>query len=195
MSKRIGILSGTFDPIHIGHIEACLVARGAHELDKVVVMIEKTPSQKKDVTQYRHRKKMVELALEDFDTVELIDTKEDNLTFEATPAYLKKKFPGAEFALIVGTDMLELMPKWPGFDEWANEQSIIALLRDNKEAKQTKKLAKEWAKTYPKLQLSILPAVWSPIASSSIRTEIKKTGHSDLIHRKVQDYIIQNKLY
>ncbi len=194
-TRRIGIFSGTFDPIHIGHIEACLVSKGAFELDKVLVMIEKNPKRKEKITDYKHRKKMVELALADFDSIELFDTGEDNITFTDTPAHLQKKFPGSQFIMITGSDMLAHMPEWVGFDEWANTQSIGVVLRTNGEEAAVKKLVKEWSKKYPKLQLTVLPAVWSPVSSSKIRSELSKSKHSDLIHRNVMSYIREHKVY
>ncbi len=194
-NRRIGIFSGTFDPIHIGHIEACLVSKGAFELDKVLVMIEKKPKRKEKVSDYKHRMKMAELALADFDSIELFDTGEDNVTFTDTPTHLQKKFPGCQFIMITGSDMLAHMSEWPGFEEWANSQSIGVVLRSNSEEASVKKIAKEWSKKYPKLQLSVLPAVWSPVSSSKIRNELSKSKHSDLVHRNVMNYIHEHKVY
>ncbi len=194
-TNKIGIFSGTFDPIHIGHVESALVAKGAFGLDKVLVMIEKKPRRKEKVSDYKHRKKMVELALADFDSIELFDTPKDNITFTDTPVHLQKKFPGSQFIMIVGSDTITHMPDWPGFDAWASSQSIAVILRSNSEEAAVKKLAEDWAKQYPKLQLTVLPAVWSPVSSSKIRSELSKSGHSDLIHRDVMAYINQHKLY
>lgn len=194
-TKRIGIFSGTFDPIHIGHIEACLVAKGALELVQVCVMIEKKPKRKDGVTDYKHRKKMVELALDDFDTINFLDANTDNITFEETQQLLSKKFPGYQFVMIVGSDMLDHIEDWPGFEQWATKNSVAIVLRSNSEEKVVKKKVAALDKKLGKTQITVLPAVWSPISSSKIRSDIKKTGHSDLVHRQTMSYIKEHKLY
>ncbi len=195
MNKRIGIFSGTFDPIHVGHLEACLVAKGALELDEVLVMIEGKPYQKNDVTDYSHRKKMVELALTDFKSIKLFEAQGDNITFVTTAKLLKKNYQKATEVIIIGSDMLDKIITWPGFDSWANSQELAIILRSNEEQKKVTQKQKDLSKNFPKLKIHILPAVWSPVSSSTVKQQISKTGHCDLIHRNVMQYIKQNKLY
>lgn len=193
--RRIGIFSGTFDPIHVGHVEACLVAKGALELDEVQVMIEKKPHHKTAVTDYQHRQKMVELALSDFSSIKLFDTKNDNITFDNSSQQLQKQFPDCQFVMIVGSDMLEPMQGWPGFDGWITSQSIAIVLRDNKQEEAVKKHISKLAEQYATARISILPAVWSTVSSSRVRSTIKKFGFSEAVHQKVGRYITQHHLY
>lgn len=63
---RIGILGGTFDPIHIGHLALAEVARVRLGLDKVLFVVAGNPYFKKDrcITETLHRVKMVRLAIQ-----------------------------------------------------------------------------------------------------------------------------------
>lgn len=193
--QRIGIFSGTFDPFHIGHLEACLVSKGALELDEVLIMVEKKPKQKSTVTDYKHRRKIIELSIADFPFIKIFNSANDNITFDNTVHLLEKEFPASRFCILVGSDILPEMQKWPGFDEWLANSSIAVILRDNKEQKAIQELIKGINKSQPKSQISLLPAVWSPVSSSSVKKDIKETKHSDLMHRSALEYIKKHRLY
>lgn len=193
--KRIGIFSGTFDPVHIGHIEACLVSRAACELDEVLLMIEKTPKRKKDVTGYKHRKAMVELAVKDFTSINLEQTSEENITFEKTGKQLESKHKGATLVMIMGSDMLDHLQDWPGLEDWLANHELCVVLRENKDKAAANKSLDALHTKYANLKASVVPAVWSPVSSASIKQTIKKEGGSEQIHRDVMDYIRSHKLY
>lgn len=189
--QRVGLFSGTFDPIHIGHIEVCLVALGVCELDEVLVMIEKKPHRKNKVTDYKDRKKMAELALEDFQRIKLFDHKADNITFENTLPEIKHTYNKAQVCLIIGSDMLEHLQQWPGAKKWLPNLELCVVLRENKE----RKAVEAKLKTLDLEQTKVLPAVWSPVSSSLVKSEIAKNHHSDLVHRNVLSYIEKHRLY
>lgn len=194
-TNRIGIFSGTFDPIHVGHVEACLVAKGALELDEILVMIEKEPRRKTNVTPYAHRKNMVELAVADFHSIRLYEVTAANITFSHTLGMLNKDFPSAKFVMIVGSDMLEHMPAWEGFEKWLRSQALAVVLRDNKQEAAVKKTIAQLKNQYPKLDITVLPAVWSEVSSSQARDLIRQTGHCAALHKNVLQYIATHKLY
>lgn len=193
--KRVGIFSGTFDPIHIGHIEACLVALAACDLEQVAVLIEKQPHRKRVVTPYAQRKAMVELALADFESISLVDINQSNLTYKKTLPALRRLYPKRQFHLIIGSDMLEHVDAWQDVDKLLQQVKLCVVLRENKDKPETEKILKAFTKVVPGLQYVILPAVWSPISSSAIKKEIAIYGHSDMVHRNVVAYIAKNKLY
>lgn len=191
MNKRIGLFSGTFDPIHVGHVEACLVALGACRLDEVLVMIEKNPHRKHSVTDYKHRKKMTELALANFKNIKQFETPHDNITFDNTLPELADTYNKTDFCLIIGSDMLEHLADWPAANEWLPKLELCVVLRTNQEkTKVTKQLEKLKVKSY-----KILPAVLSPVSSSIIKKEIATEGFSDQLHKQVMNYIKQHRLY
>ncbi len=191
MPKRIGLFSGTFDPIHVGHIEVCLVALGACELDEVLVMIEKNPHRKEKVTDYAHRKAMTDAALHDFKTIKRFDSPHNNITFENTLPTLANTYNNAQFCLIVGSDMLEHLGDWPGADAWLARLELCVVLRDNtQKSKVTKQLEQLTPKNY-----KILPAVWSPVSSSIVKNDIRQNGLSDLVHNNTMNYIKKHRLY
>ena len=57
--ERIGILGGTFDPIHQGHIRMAQAARSGAALDRVLVVPSRTPPHKPDIAPAEDRWRMV----------------------------------------------------------------------------------------------------------------------------------------
>lgn len=193
--KRIGIMSGTFDPIHIGHVESCLVALAACELEQVLVLVEQKPHRKEKASPYSKRKDMVTLALEDFTLINLFEIDTPNITFASAMPVLKKRFRDTEFFMIIGSDMLDHLGEWQDAASLLGAIKLCVVLRENKKQASVEKQLDALKKTYPGLEYKILPAIWSPVSSSAVRQQIAKQGHSDLVHRRVLAYIQANKLY
>lgn len=195
MSKRIGLFSGVFDPIHIGHVEACLVALSACDLEQVLVLIEKEPRRKGKITPFAKRKDMVDMALGDFTLINVFDINQPNITFKKTMPVIKKRFPGAKFCMIIGSDMLEFLDDWEDSEELLKNVELCVVLRSNKDQKKVKKQLEGYKKKHDKFAYEIVPAVWSPVSSTAVRKEIAKEGHCDLVHRDVMAYSKKHRLY
>jgi nicotinate-nucleotide adenylyltransferase len=193
--KKIGIFSGTFDPFHVAHLEACLVSKAVCELETIAVMVEHSPHRKENVTAYKHRLAMVDLAIQSYPSLRLVDTGVENITATNILDCLHQQFPVSEFWYIFGSDMLYHLPKWNKLDVLTKEFKFCVVLRHNDERTNAEKLLKELKKTHRKLEYKILPEVWSSVSSSRIRNQVAETSYSDLIHRDVLKYILTNNLY
>lgn len=124
-SKRLGILGGTFDPIHIGHLRIAEEVRDALGLDVVLFMPTGNPVFKRDqdVTAAETRYERVCWAVADnpyFDVSRLeIDRGGDTYTID-TLRELRLHYPdNVEFFFIVGADAAETIGKWRGCREIA----------------------------------------------------------------------------
>ncbi|HOV69445.1 MAG TPA: adenylyltransferase/cytidyltransferase family protein, partial [Clostridia bacterium] len=75
MTKKIGILGGTFDPIHNGHLEMALGSIAEFGLEIVLLIPSFRPPHKKEiqVTEYSHRYNMCKIACKQFDKIEVSD--------------------------------------------------------------------------------------------------------------------------
>lgn len=193
--SKIGILSGTFDPVHIGHVESALVARGALGLEKVIFMIEKSPHQKVGVANHSDRFTMLELATKEFPTLVPVKMRADNITTNVTLTFLKKHYKDYKPVLIIGSDMLSKIEKWQDFDVLIGSMEIAVVLRNLKEEAAVEKKAASIRDQYKECIIHILPPVWSDASSSIVKHDIKKNKTSDLIHKDVLHYIMQNNLY
>ena len=114
---RIGILGGTFNPIHNAHLEMARFARAAASLDRVLFMVAANPPHKRveDDVPAEERFDLVRLAVRDEAGVEACDMelKRSGKSYTCeTLRELKRTSPEAELFLIVGSDMLQDMTDW-----------------------------------------------------------------------------------
>ncbi|MDO4569631.1 MAG: nicotinate (nicotinamide) nucleotide adenylyltransferase [Planctomycetia bacterium] len=114
---RIGMYGGTFDPIHYGHLLLAESARQQMNLDKVIFVPAGIPPHKRDWTlaPEKDRIAMLELAIRGNAAFEIdryeIDSPNVSYTVH-TLEYLHERYPGAEFFLLLGEDMLRSFPHW-----------------------------------------------------------------------------------
>jgi nicotinate-nucleotide adenylyltransferase len=116
--KRIGILGGTFDPPHVGHVVAAAAALWELDLDRVLLMTANIPWQKvgtRPVTSAPDRLAMVTLLVEGMAKVEVstleLDRGGDSFTAD-TVDELAGLHPGAELFVIVGSDVASTLDTW-----------------------------------------------------------------------------------
>ncbi len=118
--ERIGILGGTFDPIHQGHIQMALSALDSCHLDRVLVIPTGHTSYKSSIAPAEDRWKMIVMACtQDTRLVPSrleIDRAGTAYTVD-TLHTLRRQFPKAEFFFILGTDGLLKLHKWHRIDE------------------------------------------------------------------------------
>lgn len=193
--KRVGVFSGTFDPVHLGHIEVCLIARAALGLDKIVVFVERNPKRKQNVTDFEDRMYMVRLAFQHMHDVVVVENDFDNITLENTLPYLQSEYPKHEPVLIVGSDILKHMEAWQDIKELLSNMSICVILRDIDQQAETKKLISSLKKKYKDATFTLLPPVAIAVSSSKVKHDLKEMGTCELIHRNVLQYIKDKKLY
>lgn len=116
--KKIGIMGGTFDPIHSGHLMLGRQAYEEYELDCVWYMPSRQPPHKKDhlITSPDERLEMVRLAVESTPFFACSDFElrrtEGNTYTADTLLLLKQAYPGTEFYFIVGADSIFDIEKW-----------------------------------------------------------------------------------
>lgn len=195
MIRRIGVFSGTFDPFHIAHLEACLVSKAACELDTVAIIAERNPRRKEGVTDYKTRLNMIELATAGFPSIRILDADEDALTTKKTLPILHDQFGEAELWYILGSDLVMNMTDWPEIDELIDNFKLCVILRSNKDRSVVEAQLEILKDRHYNLNYKILPEVWSPVSSSVIRDQIKKSGFSPYLHRDVLKYVIKNDVY
>jgi nicotinate-nucleotide adenylyltransferase len=116
---KVGVLGGTFDPIHIGHLLLAEAAREELGLEKVLFVPAGHQWRKeqvdRDIAPAEHRLVMVKLAIAGNEAFEAsameIERDGPSYTVETLEA-LRAEMPGAQFWFIVGVDALADMPHW-----------------------------------------------------------------------------------
>ncbi len=130
---RVGIMGGTFDPLHIGHMMAAETARESYALEEVWFMPSHIPPHKHEAgASGEERLAMVEGAVRDHAAFGVLDLEIArggvSYTFE-TITMLQEEYPEHEFFFIVGADMVQYLPKWHGIEELVRRLTFIGVGR------------------------------------------------------------------
>jgi nicotinate-nucleotide adenylyltransferase len=191
--KKIGIMGGTFDPIHYGHLAAANEILYKLKLEKIYFIPAKQNPFKKQATKNIHRLKMTKLACEtnpNFETLN-IDIKRPGKitkTFD-TLTEIKIMYPDAKLYFIVGVDSLKQIDKWYKVSEIIKLSTIIGISRPNFSVNIIKNINNDYNITFIDI-----PAM--EISSSNLRKRIKnKIPIGYLTPREIIKYIYKNNLY
>ena len=134
VGMKVGILGGTFDPIHIGHLIAASSVYEALNLDTVVFIPAGDPWQKRDrdLSSGQKRLEMVKLAIAGNDRFQASDIEiaRSGATYAIdTVREWKKLNPADEIFWIVGSDALSGIPSWQEWESFVSEVTIVAVNR------------------------------------------------------------------
>lgn len=113
MGRSIGILTGTFDPIHQGHVELAKAAMRASGLDEVWFLVNPDPAHKVNVLSYQHRLAMAELAVAGEPNLRMADEQLAEVPHTiAGFRRLMSLYPRDRFVFIVGMDAIGSLDRW-----------------------------------------------------------------------------------
>lgn len=197
---KIGLMGGTFNPIHLGHLFISEHIRMSANLDKVVFIPSGNPPHKnsKEVISAKHRYNMVLLAIDDNPYFEVskieIDRDGNSYTID-TIKELKSIHPEDEFYFIIGGDSLHELTKWKNAPELLKTITFIVIGRQGIEEKRNLEKIEEYKKLY-NASIHYLDAPLIEISSTRIRDNLKE-GKSIkyMVDRKVEAYIKDHDLY
>jgi len=196
---RIGILGGTFDPIHLGHLIVAEEVRIKLELPKILFIPAGNPWLRRGpVTPAKHRLEMVRLAIKPNPFFEL-----SNLEVERPgPSYtvdtlltLREKFgQESEFYFIIGPDALAELPKWKSPEKLIRLCWLVAVRRPGAPEVKLSELEEAIPGLSSRLVLVDEPRIG--ISSTDIRERVAE-GFSIryLVPDEVQTYIYRHRLY
>ena len=189
---RIGIFSGTFDPVHEGHVLFALTAFEQFGLDEVALMPEPKPRRKNGVTPLMKREAMLALVCREHPQLKLIKTDDhDEHTVSETMTLVRKNYSdNTAFALLMGADVFEHLPQWPDHDQLLHDAAFIVALLTEDDGEIAIPLAQQLG-----ADAEFLPAPLSSISSSKIRDSIANGQPGKGLNDDVADYITEHHLY
>lgn len=185
--KQVGILGGTFDPPHLGHLIIAETVRTTLDLDEIwFIPTNEPPHKNKAMSAGQDRMKMLELAIEDnaFFKINDIEMKRlgKSFTFD-TMNILMNEHPDCEFYFIIGADMVEYLPHWSRIDELVHLVQFVGVQREGYDLNTP----------YPIVKVDI-PMI--DISSTMIRQQLaNQISTKYLIPDSVDVYIKEYKLY
>ena len=199
LTEKIGILGGTFNPVHIGHTGAAKLAAERLGLSRLIFIPNFSPPHKElpeEAASAEMRLEMLKIAVADIPKAEVsdIEISRGGVSYTAdTVECLKAQYPNAEFWLLLGNDMLASFEKWYRYEWLCKTVSICALsrLRDNTEQKAAaQKLHEKYG-----VRIEYAENDATEISSSELRKMLKERGGRAFLAPSVYDYIVKNRLY
>jgi nicotinate-nucleotide adenylyltransferase len=189
VSERVGVLGGTFDPVHVGHVVAAVDVRAALRLDRVLMVVAGDPWQKRGSVEAspEQRFAMAEIACGDLAGVEVSRLELDHEGPSVTADTLERLLdPARELFLLLGADAVANMPTWRRLEETRHLATIAVVERAGEHAEPPGPGWRFEHVTIPRLDVS----------SSDIRTRIATGRPIDgLTPPRVVDFIRDAGLY
>ena len=198
--QRIGIYGGTFNPPHIGHIEAAKQAASALQLTKLLVIPDRIAPHKvmpAGSPTPQQRLEMLQIAFRDCPEIEVSDLElrreGPSYTWE-TIAQLKQMYPEAQLILFMGTDMFLSFHTWKNPGYILDNASIGVFFRGNR----NERAAVEEKKAEMEAQGATIELVKNDvieISSTQMRRLLAFRCAADFLPEGVLDYIREERLY
>jgi len=193
---RIGVLGGTFDPVHYGHLRPVEAAASRFALDTVLyVPAARSPFKTEEPADARHRVAMLALALQGrrgwriaFDE---LDREPPSYTVDTLRAF-SAQYPEDELWLLMGTDMLAHLDRWRNPEEIVRLARIAAFHREPFVAERLR------ISEIPGLsiRLEVFDAGSVKISSSGLRADLARGENvADRVPGPVAEYITKHGLY
>ena len=172
---KICIYSGSFNPVHYGHISLAnyLITNNISDEVWIVVSPQNPLKMATDLLPDDLRLKMAKLAFKSKKRIKVSDVEfylpKPNYTID-TLDFLQKKYPNYVFGLLIGEDNVKIFDKWKNFEQILNQYEVLVYPRLKLE--QTEINSKENdIKMYP--QMKFINAPFINISSTEIRERIK----------------------
>lgn len=199
--KTIGIMGGTFDPPHFGHLYAAKAAYETAQLDHILFIPNGTPAYKTSegsVTNKEYRCGMLQRLIEGEDWCELsrLECEREGNTYTTdTLRELTSENPGIRYELIVGSDSLKAMAQWYHPEIIFRLAGIVVLLRDQDTEETLEETVKRYETEYG-AEIRFVPFEKQEISSTQIREKVKRGEKlTGLVPEGVEQYITEHGLY
>ncbi len=198
--KKVGIMGGTFDPVHYGHLVTAEIASHSFGLERVVFIPAGIPPHKdySAIADYSHRFNMLKMAIASNSNFKLSDIEikrqGPSYTFD-TISCLKELWPSTEFYFICGADAVLEILTWHRARELLDMCFFITATRPGFSLEKLEVILRELSVEYAKKILLLeVPAL--AISSSEIRHRVEHgLPIKYLLPETVEKYIFDNSLY
>ena len=135
---KIGVFGGTFNPVHLGHLNCLKSVAEQASLDKMIVMPDRIPPHKQaeDLASSEDRLNMCRLAFADIPCVEISDweLKQEGKSYSViTLRHLKEIYPHDKLFFIMGSDMLLSFEEWYQYKEILSLSALICVARSHED--------------------------------------------------------------
>ena len=195
---EIGLMGGSFNPIHRGHVALARAALESGRVERVLFLPTGNPPHKKEgLADKFDRLRMVELAVEHETGMEVCreEIDRDGVIYTVdTLAALKRKMPDCTLTYLIGADTLRALGTWRRVETVIERCKFLVMMREGETREEVIRLAGLW--TQRGAQIDFLDARKMDISSTQIREQIQKgLPFERLVPQAVADYIHEHGLY
>lgn len=207
----IGIMGGTFNPIHIGHIQIAKAAYEQYHLDEIWFMPNHIPAYKSEdsIVSGEERMEMVRCAIQKIPFCKVSDfelKREGNTYTIDTLKLLKQLYPEHNFYFIMGADSLFSFDKWMNYEEIPGYATLLVAPRDEQSTQQILDKIEEYNRFFGRSAFYAIQCKQIPCSSSDIRIslqgigtltkqEMERISKELYLPQEVFQYILENGLY
>ena len=195
---EIGLMGGSFNPIHCGHVALARAALESGRVERVLFLPTGNPPHKKEgLADNFDRLRMVELAVEHEAGMAVCreEIDRDGVIYTVdTLAALKRKMPDCTLTYLIGADTLRALGTWRRVETVIERCKFLVMMREGETREEVIRLAGLW--TQRGAQIDFLDARKMDISSTQIREQIQKgLPFERLVPQAVADYIHEHGLY
>ena len=197
---RVAFFGGSFNPPHRGHLTSALAAAEQLKPDLFLVIPDHKPPHKtleKGSPTPEERLELCRLTFGSVPNIEISDIEiaRGGKSYTAdTLKELLRRYPDAEFFLLLGTDMLLDLGRWYKAEYLMAHCTVAPFQRDDEELVYIEAKAEELKKRFG-ARVEIVRSEPFPAASTDIRELLRRRGGVELLTDAAYGYIIRNRLY
>ncbi|HET7320518.1 MAG TPA: nicotinate-nicotinamide nucleotide adenylyltransferase [Candidatus Saccharimonadales bacterium] len=191
--KRIGIYSGSFDPVHAGHISFALQAIKHARLDELYFLPERRPRYKQGVEHFGHRVAMLRRASKPYAKFQVLELEDISFTIERTLPKLQKRFQGARLVFLFGSDVVTSLPEWPKANNLLRCSEVVVGVREGQDLQGLAQTLNGW-RDQP-IAWHIFESFAADVSSNKVREALRKRSHVRGLLTSVARYANRNWLY
>ena len=195
---EIGLMGGSFNPIHCGHVALARAALESGRVERVLFLPTGNPPHKKEgLADKFDRLRMVELAVEHEAGMAVCreEIDRDGVIYTVdTLAALKRKMPDCTLTYLIGADTLRALGTWRRVETVIERCKFLVMMREGETREEVIRLAGLW--TQRGAQIDFLDARKMDISSTQIREQIQKgLPFERLVPQAVANYMHEHGLY
>jgi len=217
--QQIGLLGGTFDPVHKGHLAVAHHILHTLGLDAIWFIPAAIPPHKFEhtdggqITDFQDRVAMLKKALAPFDEfqINLIESERTSPSYsiETIIELQKRTASNAEFFFIIGVDAFAEINTWKRYRELTDFVDLVIISRGVNDVESVEKIIRAefldyqkgpleniWYSENHKGLLKLVPMEPVPISSTMVRERVREdSSFSEVVPSEVEEYIRTKKIY
>ena len=164
--SKIGIYPGTFDPIHVGHIEFAKKAIEVCDLEKVAFLPEPDPRAKQNVSSLASRIELIDESIRQHKDLSILQLTSTQFSTDNSLAEIQSHFADHQLALLIGSDVALGLDKWQSVELLLASCDLIVGMRANDSTEDIKQLVAQLCSKQP----TFITTSYSTVSSSQFKS-------------------------